>query len=352
MLRLDKLRNAMTQKGYEAVLVTKPENIRYVSGFTGTSGVVIVTQNNAWFITDFRYKDQAAAQCAGFEILIHTPEKTIFNVINQLNLSQLAFEDEHMTVRSFKNYEAELENIELVSIDQLIENLRIIKTDNEVEMIRASAAIADAAFDHILTYIRPDMKEIDVALELESFMKRKGASALSFDIIVASGHRSALPHGRASEKVIQTGEFVTMDFGCVYEGYCSDMTRTVVVGKASDRHKEIYNTVLEAQEAALKAIKPGMSGKEADKVARDIITGNGYGDYFGHGLGHGVGLEVHEAPRLSPVGEKILEKNMVVTDEPGIYVPDFGGVRIEDLIVVTENGCERLSTSPKHLIEI
>lgn len=196
------------------------------------------------------------------------------------------------------------------------------------------------------------MKEKEVALELEMFMKKQGASAISFDIIVASGLRSALPHGRASDKVIENGDFVTMDFGCVFNGYCSDMTRTVVMGKASDKHKKVYETVLRAQEAALEAIKPGISGKEADKVARDIITGEGFGEYFGHGLGHGVGLEVHEAPRLAPIGEKILEKNMVVTDEPGIYIPEFGGVRIEDLIVVTDNGCERLSTSPKKLIEI
>ena len=349
---LQRLREAMEKKNFEAMLVTKPENRRYLSGFTGTAGIVLITQTNAWFITDFRYKDQAASECQGFEILIHTPEKSVYDLINELGIKSIAFEDEYMTVSAYNTYKSKLKNVELVPNNQLIENLRLLKSEEEIETIRKSASIADAAFEHILSFIKVGMKEKEVALELEMFMKKQGASALSFDIIVASGWRSALPHGRASDKIIETGDFVTMDFGCVYKGYCSDMTRTVVMGQASEKQKKVYETVLKAQEEALKAIKPGVSGKDADKVARDIITEEGFGDYFGHGLGHGVGLEVHEAPRLAPIGEKILEKNMVVTDEPGIYIPDFGGVRIEDLIVITENGCERLSTSPKNLIVI
>lgn len=352
MQTLKRLRDAMTERNFDAVLITKPENKRYISGFTGTSGIAVVSHDNAWFITDFRYKDQAATECAGFEILLHTPDKSIYDVLNELKLKSLAFEDESMTVKEFHTYKQNMPNTAFKPIDQLVESLRLQKSEDEVEIIRKSASITDAAFEHILTFIKPGMVEKEVALELEMFMKKQGASALSFDIIVASGWRSSLPHGRASDKIIESGDFVTMDFGCVYEGYCSDMTRTVVVGKASDKQKKVYETVLKAQEAALKAIKPGIRGKDADKIARDIITEEGFGEYFGHGLGHGVGLEVHEAPRLAPIGEKILEKNMVVTDEPGIYIPEFGGVRIEDLIVVTEDGCERLSTSPKHLIEI
>lgn len=349
---LRRLREAMAEKGFDAVLITKPENRRYISGFTGTSGMVVVSSESAWFLTDFRYKDQAAAECKGFDILLHTPEKSVYAVLNELGLKTLAFEDEHMTVKQYETFKTEMDKTDFVPINQLIEGLRIQKSADEVEMIRKSASITDAAFEHILTYIKPGMKEKDVALELEMFMKRQGASAISFDIIVASGWRSSLPHGRASEKLIENGDFVTMDFGCIYKGYCSDMTRTIVMGEASEKQKKVYETVLRAQESALQAIKPGISGKDADKVARDIITEEGFGEYFGHGLGHGVGLEVHEAPRLAPIGEKILEKNMVVTDEPGIYIPEFGGVRIEDLIVVTEDGCERLSTSPKHLIQI
>ncbi|WP_430886428.1 M24 family metallopeptidase [Fusibacter sp. JL216-2] len=349
---LKRLRDAMTDRAFDAVLITKPENKRYISGFTGTSGIAVVSHENAWFITDFRYKDQAAAECKGFEIKLHTPEKSIYDVLNELNLKSLAFEDESMTVKEFDTYRENMPNTAFTPIDQLIESLRLQKSKAEIETIKKSASIADAAFEHILTYIKPGMAEKEVALELEMFMKKQGASALSFDIIVASGWRSSLPHGRASDKIIENGDFVTMDFGCVYKGYCSDMTRTIVMGQATEKQRKVYETVLKAQEAALQYIKPGIQGKDADKIARDIITEEGFGEYFGHGLGHGVGLEVHEAPRLAPIGEKILEKNMVVTDEPGIYIPEFGGVRIEDLIVVTENGCERLSTSPKHLIEL
>lgn len=352
MQALKRLRDSMKNMKFDAVLITKPENRRYISGFTGTSGIAVITLENAWFITDFRYKDQAVTECKGFEILLHTPEKTVYDILNELSIKRIAFEDEHMTVNAYNTYKSNMPNVEFMPINQLVEGLRLQKTDDEIEAIRKSASITDAAFNHILTFVKVGMVEKEVALELEMFMKKQGASALSFDIIVASGWRSSLPHGRASEKVIEAGDFVTMDFGCVYNGYCSDMTRTIVMGKANDKQKTIYSTVLKAQEAALNAIKPGISGKEADKVARDIITEEGFGEYFGHGLGHGVGLEVHEAPRLAPIGEKILEKNMVVTDEPGIYIPEFGGVRIEDLIVVTEDGCERLSTSPKHLIEI
>ncbi len=228
----------MAERKFDAVLITKPENRRYISGFTGTSGIVVVSQNNAWFITDFRYKDQAATECAGFEILLHTPEKTVYDVLNELKLESIAYEDENMTVKQFETYKTEMKSTEFVPIDQLIEDLRLQKTDSEIEMIRQSASITDAAFNHILSFIKVGMKEKEVALELEMFMKKQGASAISFDIIVASGLRSALPHGRASDKVIENGDFVTMDFGCVFNGYCSDMTRTVVMGKASDKHKK------------------------------------------------------------------------------------------------------------------
>ncbi len=352
MQTLQALRQAIKDHEFESVLITKPENRRYVSGFSGTSAFVLVTEQHAYVITDFRYKDQAARECQGFEILLTSNDKTVYDVISELNLSRIAYEDGFMTVRDFNTYKNELHQIQFCEMGQLLEKLRICKMDFEIQKLRKSAKIADLAFDHIIEFIKPGMKEREVALELEMFMKHQGATALSFDIIVASGWRSSMPHGRASDKRIETGDFVTMDFGCILDGYCSDMTRTVVVGEASEKQKEIYNIVLRAQEEALRTIRPGIRGKDADQVARDIITEAGYGEYFGHGLGHGVGLEVHEDPRLSPIGEIILEKNMVVTDEPGIYIPEFGGVRIEDLVVVTENGCERLSNAPKHLIQI
>ncbi|WP_432665228.1 Xaa-Pro peptidase family protein [Wukongibacter baidiensis] len=350
--KVERFRKSLKENNLNSAIVFKPENRRYLSGFTGTSGYVVITEDKNLFITDFRYTKQASDQCKDFEIVQHTNDRTLYDILNELGLKNMGFEDAFVTVSQYNEFNEKLVGIELKPLKGTLGKLRTIKEQDEIDEIRKAAEIADKAFEYICGVIKPGITEWEVALELESFMKKKGATATSFDSIVASGIRSSMPHGVASHKVIEDGDFVTLDFGCVYNGYCSDMTRTIVVGKASEKQKEIYNVVLEAQEAALKAIKPGITGYDADKVARDIITEKGYGEYFGHGLGHGVGLEVHESPRLSPLGKDVLEPNMVVTDEPGVYLPDFAGVRIEDLIVVTENGCERLSKSPKHLIEL
>lgn len=342
----------MKKNNLDGIFSFKPENVRYLSGFTGTSGFVFITENMKYFITDFRYTQQAEVQCEGFEIILHNKENKVHDILNKMNVSTIGFEDNHMTYSYYSALKKELKNKELISMGSLVEDVRMIKSSDEIELMAKAANIADEAFKHILSFIKPGVREIEVALELEFFMKKKGASGLSFESIVASGYRSSMPHGVASEKVIENGDFVTMDFGCVYEGYCSDMTRTIVVGTASDKQKDVYETVLLAQESALENIVAGKSVKDVDKIARDIITSKGYGEYFGHGLGHGVGLEVHETPFLSPAGEGLLEENMVITDEPGIYIPDFGGVRIEDLVVVTKDGSIVLSKSPKHLIEI
>ncbi|MFT9493642.1 M24 family metallopeptidase [Anaerosolibacter sp.] len=350
--RLGRFRELLREKSIDGSIIYKPENRRYLSGFTGSSGYVLITLNDAYFITDFRYMEQAAKQCHGFKVVEHTNQNPLHMILNTFNLNTMAFEDDFVTYAQYKEFSDKLGQTKLVPLEGAMGNLRKIKDDEEISIIEKAAQIADQAFEYILTYMKAGMKENEVALELESFMKKKGASGLSFDSIVASGIRSSLPHGVASDKIIETGDFVTLDFGCIYEGYCSDMTRTIVVGKASEKQKKIYSIVLEAQEKALEAIKPGMTGVEVDKIARDIISENGYGDYFGHGLGHGVGLEVHESPRLSPLGHDTLKPGMIVTDEPGIYLPGFGGVRIEDLVVVTEDGCKTLSKSPKELIEL
>ena len=227
----------------------------------------------------------------------------------------------------------------------------MIKYPEEIDFIRKSASIADEAFQYICNYIKPGLSEKEIAIELEMKMKKQGASALSFEPIVASGVRSALPHGVASDKKLEKGDLLVLDFGCIYNGYCSDMTRTVILGKANQRQKEIYDIVLHAQMSALESIQPYILSKEVDKVARDIITQKGYGNNFGHGLGHGVGLEIHETPKLSPSGEMQLEKDMVITVEPGIYIPGFGGIRIEDLVVITDKGKEILSKF-EQLIEL
>jgi Xaa-Pro aminopeptidase len=353
-IRLDKLRQAMKQNGLDGVFIYSKENRRYLSGFTGSTGYIVISGNKAVFITDFRYIEQAQEQCAGYEIIDH--KGSLYDVINKtaesLGIKKLGIEDGFMTVSFYETMKNSLSNIELTSLKDIMENIRIIKDDNEIECIAKAADYGDMAFEHIINYIKPGMTERQVELELDYFIKKISGNPMSFEAIVVSGIRSSLPHGEPSDKVINNGEFLTLDFGCVYNGYCSDMTRTVFVGKANDEHKKIYSIVLRAQNEALKYIKAGIPAKDVDKIARDIITNEGYGERFGHGLGHGVGLAVHEEPRVGVMGTRTLEAGMIITDEPGIYIPDFGGVRIEDLVLVQEDGCRVFTKSPKHLIEI
>lgn len=351
MGKFEQLREQLKQAGIDALLVTDPYNRRYLTGFTGTAGVAIVSQNDAVFITDFRYTEQAEKEVEGFRIVQH--EKSIIeevaDQIEAMNVSALGFEKDQVSYGLYELY-AEQVKAALKPVSGLVEQLRIIKTPEEIEVLKQAAKIADDAFEHIIQYIRPGITELDVSNELEFFMRKQGATSSSFSIIVASGHRSALPHGVASDKVIESGDFVTLDYGALYNGYISDITRTVAVGEPSEKLKEIYAITLAAQELALEKIKGGMTGIEADRIARDYITAHGYGDAFGHSTGHGIGLEVHEAPGLSFKSETLLEPNMVVTVEPGIYLPQIGGVRIEDDIIITENGNERLTFATKELL--
>lgn len=349
MNRIDALRSKMSEQNLDAVLVSKPENRYYLSGFRGSTGSVLITQKDQFFLTDFRYISQAKEQCPGYEVVQISQADPIYQAINDRVTGKLGFEDEFMTVEGYGLYSSKLE-AEMVPMKRLLEDLRVIKDDEEVELMLKAQQIADQAFDHILGFIEPGVTEQEVADQLISVMKSLGATGESFDIIVASGYRGALPHGVASDKVIQSGELVTLDFGCVYQGYASDMTRTVAVGEVSEQLKEIYHVVLKAQETALAAVKPGVTGKELDTIARDIITQAGYGEYFGHGLGHGVGLQVHERPSINQMGTEKLLPGMIITDEPGIYIDGVGGVRIEDIILITPDGHQVLSTSPKHLI--
>jgi Xaa-Pro aminopeptidase len=354
MDRVAALRGLLIDNKLDGVIVYSSENRRYLSGFTGSTGFVVIGKVNMDFVTDFRYKEQAEIQCKGYNVVIHNNNlmRKLVEAINSAGIKRLGIEEDFMTVGFFEEIKMALPGVKMLPAGNIFSKLRLRKDETEIENIRKAAAIADSGFKHLLSFIKPGMSEIEVASELEYYMKKKGASGISFDTIAASGVRSSLPHGIASEKIIERDEFLTLDFGCVYNGYCSDMTRTVFIGKASEKHRKIYEVVLKAQTEALKAIKPGVTGKYADKVARDIISNEGYGEYFGHGLGHGVGLAVHEDPKLSILGENILEAGMIVTDEPGIYIPGFGGVRIEDLVLITENGAEPLSKSPKELIEL
>lgn len=354
MERVKKLRSAMGEAGLEALLIGSRYNRQYISGFSGSSGYVLVTASKSVLLTDFRYTVQAEAEASGFEIRMHgtSPLKDVLDVLSDEGLTSLGFEQEHVTFAEHASWSKTLQGVKLVPSTGLVENLRMFKDGTELAVMQEAADLADRTFKHICGIIGTGMRESDVALEMEVFMRSNGATSSSFDTIVASGERSALPHGVASDRMIGKDEFVKLDFGAYYKGYCSDITRTVVVGKPSDKHLEIYNIVLEAQLHALANIKPGMTGAEGDALARDIISRYGYGDNFGHGTGHGLGMEVHESPRLSRLSDTILKPGMVVTVEPGIYLPGFGGVRIEDDIVITETGINILTSSPKELITL
>lgn len=351
--KLTKLRKALSEQNVDGLLITSGKNRRYMTGFTGTAGVAVVTADKALFITDFRYTEQAADQIKGFDIIEHKVPivQEVAKQVENLGINRLGFEQDHLTYQVFDQYQQELK-AEFVPVSGLVEKLRLIKSDDEIKILKEATEIADATFEHILTFIKPGVREIDVSNELEFFMRKQGAASSSFDIIVASGLRSALPHGVASDKKIETGELVTLDFGAYYKGYCSDITRTVAVGEINDDLRTIYDTVLQAQLRGMEGLKAGITGKQADALTRDYITEKGYGDYFGHSTGHGIGLDVHEGPGLSFRNNQALEPGMVVTVEPGIYVPNVGGCRIEDDAVITEDGNYSLSKSTKELITL
>lgn len=350
-IRIRRLQEKLKEASQEALLITHPANRRYISGFTGSSGIVLVTTEEAFIFTDFRYQIQAAEQAPACQVLIGDMWQLVGEKCQELKLSSLAFEADYLTFSEYKRLEDHVGNILLKPGEKWVESLRMIKDEEELQLIRRAAQIADEAFDQILKEIRPGISEREIAFRLEVLMRERGASSSSFDMIVASGVRSALPHGTASDKLLEKGDLLTLDFGAYYKGYASDLTRTVVLGHPSEKQKEIYEIVLEACNRTIQALKPGMTGKEVDAIARDYIDSKGYGEYFGHSTGHGIGLEVHEDPHLSSRrGDLTLQPGMVVTIEPGIYLPDLGGVRIEDDVLITETGCEVLTHSDKNLI--
>ncbi len=352
--RLAKLRALLEENHTDAILVTHAVNRKYVSGFTGSSGMLLITADKALLFSDFRYRTQAPIQAPSFEFIEHqaNPIDAIRDSASVLHLSKIAFEAHDVSFETYSSYTRQLQGIELVPAGKWIEQLRMVKDQDELVIMREAAGLADRTFNHIIGLLKPGMREMDVALEIEFYMRHHGATSSSFETIVASGERSALPHGVASDRILQYGEYVKMDFGAFYQGYCSDITRTVMLGKPTDRHLDIYQIVLEAQQATLEGIRPGMTGREADAIARNIITKHGYGELFGHGTGHGLGMEIHESPRLSLTGDTILEPGMTVTVEPGIYIAGFGGVRIEDDVVITQAGVDILTHAPKDFIVI
>jgi Xaa-Pro aminopeptidase len=355
-MRLEKLRQHMAQHNLDGLLVSQPENRRYLSGFTGSSGVLLITPDKQILATDSRYYEQVRQQCPAWE-LAQVGYNFVGNMLELLRQNGLGgrwvgFEAGYLSVSTLHAWERALQGrLVLVHTENIVETLRMEKDQAELVSMKKAIALADAAWDHLAGWIRPGVTEQAVAWQLESFMRQNGASAMSFEPIVASGPNSAKPHARPSERVIGAGEPITVDWGCVVEGYCSDITRTFCLGQpADDKYKAVWNTVLAAQQAALTGAKAGMSGAAVDKMARGVIDQAGYGEYFGHGLGHSLGLAVHENPRYSFSYPDAVPAGAVMTVEPGIYIPGWGGVRIEDVVLVGHNGVEVLTAAPKPAI--
>lgn len=340
----------------DAALVFGPENRRWYTGFTGSIGyAVFLADKRAVFFTDTRYTIQACGQCGGYQILPLENENSLFAYMKKHKVRRLAVEEVVLSWRFGQALLREGGVAEFVPLDEVIRRGRMRKSPEEIALLRAACRHTDAAFAHILTAIRPGMTEADINFELQTSLRRQADVESVMDrYIVASGPRGSMPHGVASGRPVQRGDFITMDYGCRVGGYWSDMTRTVCLGAPSPKQREMYEVVRVAQQAGVAAARAGKTGRQVDAVARAIIKEAGYGDNFGHGLGHGLGLAVHEAPRLAPTpeGDRVLEAGMVVTVEPGVYIEGLGGVRIEDDIVLTETGCEVLTQSPRELIEL
>ncbi|WP_312641942.1 aminopeptidase P family protein [Hydrogenoanaerobacterium sp.] len=338
----------------DAALITSEQNRLYYTGFPSSAGILFVTREAAYFLIDFRYVEAAKAAISGCEVLLleNTP-KSLQSLCNKHAVKTVATENSYVTVSSFNRFASLLSPVTLLeeyTVDQLILSQRRHKTLDEIKKIRAAQALTEDTFDYILNRIEAGKTEREIALDMEFFMRKRGADAVSFDFIVVSGQNSSKPHGVPTDKIIESGDFVTMDFGAIVDGYHSDMTRTVAVGKVSERQRLVYDTVLKAQLAGIDAIKLGTTCSDVDAAARNLIKEAGFEGCFGHGLGHSVGIEIHEDPRFSTFCNELVEPGIVMTVEPGIYLAGEFGCRIEDMVYVTENGVENLTCSPKNLM--
>ncbi|MBR3843650.1 MAG: aminopeptidase P family protein [Christensenellaceae bacterium] len=355
MDKIFEVRKLLAEKQVDAILLYKPANVSWISDFTGDSSMVIVAEKAEYFITDSRYTEQAEKEIpASFEIKEIRAEvryKVLNDIMTQNNVKKLGIEGQYITLADMKDFEQAF-SAEYVMVDNEITALRAVKTEAELKIMRKAANITQDCFDHLLGYIKAGVSETDILAEMAYYFNKHGAGGASFNPIIAGGPNSSMPHAQVTDRILKPGDLLTMDFGCEIKGYKSDFTRTIAISGLEPDMKVVYNTVRTAQRAAMDALKPGFSGKEADKIARDIIYGAGYEGLFGHSLGHGVGLEVHESPRLSMYSTDIMKENMVVTVEPGIYIPGKGGVRIEDTVVITENGMESFYTATTELLII
>lgn len=337
----------------DGLLIEHLPNLGYLTGFSGSTGSLLLTREHGWFICDSRYTLQARNEVTGFEVVEQNQRvEAIATLCGRYGWTRIGFEAAHTVVSVQQELARQLPEVALVPIGAELDAIRDRKDRWELTALEQVATLASEALLSLLPRVQPGETEAFLALELEFEMRRRGAAGRGFDFIVASGERGAMPHGRASTKQIRPGELVTIDFGAVLNGYHSDETVTLGVGQLDDRQRQVHAVVLAAHDMAIDAVRPGISCKELDAVARDYIREQGFGDYFGHGLGHGVGLEVHERPTVSPRSEAVLEAGMVITIEPGIYIPGWGGVRIEDTVAVTADGCDVLTKVPKKLLVV
>lgn len=355
--RVDHLRAVFEEDGIDGFALINIEgsdslNLRYLTGFSGSFGVLILTRTEQVFMTDSRYLERAKGELEGFE-LVELRGKWVERVSEQfqvLDLGSVGINSLAISLNDFNGLQEQAGGVELVPLEGPVEKLRLRKDEEEISLIRSAVELTDRAFTHARRIVEPGMSEREVAWELEKFMRENGSDGIAFSIIAAAGENSALPHATPSDCRVQEQDVLLLDMGARHEGYCADMTRVIFLGKPSRKETEVYEVVLRAQGVALEGIKAGMTGTEADELAREVIQEAGFGDLFGHGLGHGVGLAVHEGPRLSPLAEgEVLKPGMVVTAEPGIYLVGEFGVRIEDLCVVREEGLEILTGSAKEL---
>ncbi|MDD3831936.1 MAG: aminopeptidase P family protein [Clostridia bacterium] len=354
MIKKDKLFDILPD--VDAVVITSQNNRLYFTEFNGTFGVLVLTRDDASYITDFRYFEMAreAMQNSGIDVLLCENGAKAYEIasdlLHNINAKKVGYEDTETTVSAAKILFDRLPDFEFTPAGKAILTVRQVKDDRELDLIAKAQQITDKAFSKILTIIKGDMTEYDVSVELEYQLRKNGAEGLAFETIIASGSNSSKPHAHPTSKKIKNGDAITMDFGARYKGYCADMTRTVFYGKPNDEMKNIYNTVLKAQLNTITNMRCGMIGKEVDALARQVIVSAGYTKHFNHGLGHSVGIDIHESPSCNPVSEEVLMENMLMTVEPGIYVPDFGGVRIEDLVIVKQDKIIDLTTSSKEII--
>lgn len=349
--RIQRLQEALKQKGLEAALISKFQNVTYLSGFTGDDSYLLIFPNEFIFITDSRYTEQASKQAQDYLVVDYKGKliAAFSEFIDRNKIKKIGFEDKYLSFSWYRKLADGLD-VSLEPLNDSVDVLRSVKDASETDKIKKAAKIADDAFEQILNLIKPGVSESEVATELEYIMKKLGAAKPSFDTVAASGERSSLPHGTATGRKLQYGDAITLDFGAVFDGYCSDITRTVFLGKPDEEKLKVYNIVLEAQKRALEGAFSGKTGREIDAYAREYISEAGYGGFFGHGLGHGLGLEIHEEPRFSPSYTGVITDGMVVTVEPGIYLPGKFGVRIEDDIVVNGREPIILTTAPKNPI--